>query len=127
MATITNFFKAISHVKDDEFTDAEFEKDYVPFLVNRSLSFHADAVLVANELNTRPFIDNKNQFRFLSLIVPERKRNPVWTKQTKDKDLKLVSDHYGVSLEKAEIYMKILSSEELESIKKEMNTGGRTK
>jgi len=127
MATITNFFKAVSHIKDDKFTDAEYEKDYIPFLVNRSLSFHADTVLVVNELNTRSFIDNKNQFRFLNLIIPKRKRNPVWIKQTKDKDLKLVSDYYGISLEKTEIYMKILFDEQLESIKEKMNKGGRTK
>ena len=128
MVTISNFFNSISHNKEDnDFSDAEFEKDYSPFLVNKNLSYHVDSVLVANEMNTRKFIDNKNQFRFLYLIVPKLKRNIVWAKATKDKNLEIVSKYYKISLEKAESYLKILDNNQIEDLKSRMELGGRVK
>ena len=127
MVTTTAFFKAISHLKNNTFTDAELEKDYVPYFVNKSLSYHADTILAANEINIRPNIDNKNQYRFLKHVISKRKRNVVWTNPVKDKTLELVSDYYNVSLEKAEIYVKILSEKQINIINKEMNVGGAQK
>ena len=32
----------------------ENERDYVPFVVNRSISFHLDMVMAVNEMNMNP-------------------------------------------------------------------------
>ena len=127
MVTTSTFFKAISHIKDTEFTDAEFERDYIPYFVNKSLSYYADTALAANEINTRPNIDNKNQYRFLVYSVPKRRRKPIWVKPVKDKILNIIADYYGVSLEKAEPYMNILSEKQINIIIDEMNLGGMEK
>jgi len=41
--------------------DDASEKAYVPFLTNRSLSYHLDCVMYANEMNRRHIIDSKLQ------------------------------------------------------------------
>jgi hypothetical protein len=37
------------------------EKAYVPFLTNRSLSYHQDCILYANEMNMRGHLDKLHQ------------------------------------------------------------------
>ena len=42
--------------------DQDMERQYMPFLVNRGLSFTADTILAANEMNSVPFLDKKLQY-----------------------------------------------------------------
>ena len=44
--------------------DAETEKAYAPFLVNRSLSYYQDTVMFANEMNRHAQLDNRLQYDF---------------------------------------------------------------
>jgi len=41
------------------------KKDYVPFVVNRALSFHLDCLLAANEMNKLPGLDPVMQYHYL--------------------------------------------------------------
>jgi hypothetical protein len=43
----------------------DLEKAYTPFLVNRGLSFTADTLLAANEMNAAPFLDKRMQYDYL--------------------------------------------------------------
>jgi hypothetical protein len=43
-------------------TDHQVEKQYLPFIVNKGLSYTMDTVLYANEMNIRPNTDKKLQF-----------------------------------------------------------------
>ena len=45
--------------------DSMTEKDYIPFLINRGLSFFQDTVIQVNEMNRLHFLDNKLQFDYL--------------------------------------------------------------
>ena len=38
------------------------EKDYVPFLTNKSLSYFTDTLLYANEMNRYHFLDKRLQY-----------------------------------------------------------------
>ena len=60
-----DFVKQILQGKKQLIVDDVTEKEYVPFLVNRSLSYHKGCVLFANEINQRHFIDKKMQNDFL--------------------------------------------------------------
>ena len=57
------------------------EKDYMPFMVNRSLSFSPDAILYANSMNTNWIADKKMQYDFLYGSVRRRKRFDKWMKK----------------------------------------------
>ena len=117
----------MTNTKNDEFTDAEFEKDYIPFLVNKNLSYHPDCALVANEMNIRNFISNKNQYRFMNLIIRRRKRLVVWEKPTKNKNVEIVAKYYKISHEVAEEYAKVLSDDQVMELEERMDVGGRVK
>ena len=74
------FLNSINHTKKDIMIDDIAEKQYVPFVINRSLSYFNDTVLMANEMNINHHIDNRLQFDFLLNIVRKKKRFSKWIK-----------------------------------------------
>ena len=63
------FVNEITFGKKDVMVDPDMEKKYVPFMVNRSLSYFPDTVYMANEMNRYHHLDSKLQFQFLLNIV----------------------------------------------------------
>ena len=54
-----DFIKAINaHKNIMKSDDPLAEKDYIPFLVNRGLSFFQDTVIQVNEMNRLHFLDH---------------------------------------------------------------------
>ena len=85
-----DFLNAINDNKQNLMADPECEKDYVPFLTNRTLSYFPDTVHMANAMNQYHHLDNKLQFQFLLNIVRKRKRFSKWDKPTEISDLDAV-------------------------------------
>ena len=56
-----DYVNQILQGKKQLIVDDVTESEYVPFLVNRSLSYQIDCVSYANEMNRRSFIDKKLQ------------------------------------------------------------------
>jgi hypothetical protein len=103
----------------------ENERDYVPFVVNRSLSFHHDIVMFANEMNKMPSIDPLLQYHYLLNTVRGYKRPfQKWQKREIIEDLDAVKEYFGYSNEKAKEALSILSDAQIEQIKKNLNKGG---
>jgi predicted metal-dependent hydrolase len=119
------FSNSITYTKQDIMNDLN-EKEYVPFLVNRSLSYHQDCILYANEMNRRFDISHKLQYHYLLNTIRKRKRFAKWSKPELIDDLKIVMDYYSVSRGKAEEYLSILSKSRIETLKKRMNKGGKS-
>ena len=59
-----DFVKEILQGKKQLIVDDLTEKEYNSFIINRSLSYHKDCVLYANEMNRRHFLDKKLQMVF---------------------------------------------------------------
>ena len=57
-----DFVKNVSYDKKDIMVDEVEEKSYAPFLVNRALSYHKDAIYFVNEMNTNHGLDNRLQY-----------------------------------------------------------------
>ena len=111
--------------KTDVLVTPEDEKSYVPFVVNKALSFHTDCVLLANEMNLVPTTDKKLQYQFLLHTVRSWRRPfRKWMKLEKTEDLEVVKAYYQVSDPKAKEYLSILSPDQLNEIKTRMNKGG---
>jgi hypothetical protein len=119
------FVNAINLDKKDLMVDDLTENAYVPFMVNRQLSYFQDTVLVANEMNKYHLLDKKLQFHFLLNIVRKRKRFSKWAKADSIDDMEIVKEYYGYSNEKARQALSILSKEDLEQIKSKVDKGGR--
>jgi hypothetical protein len=108
----------------DEFT----EKEYLPFIVNRALSYHYDCILYANEMNQRPFLDKKCQNSFLINTVRSRKRPfAKWVKSEKSEDLECIKKVFNYSDAKAKDILRLLSEEQIQKSKEETLTGGLRK
>jgi len=115
---------SIQHTKKIVVT-TENERDYVPFVVNRSISFHLDMVMAANQMNMMPSADGLLQYHYLLNTVRSYKRPfQKWQKREDDTNLEVIKECYGYSNEKAKEALNVLTSDQLNEIKKKLNKGG---
>tara|TARA_R110002050_G_scaffold168478_2_gene299804 strand:- start:38558 stop:38968 length:411 start_codon:yes stop_codon:yes gene_type:complete len=111
-----DFLNSISYKKNYIMHSEVEEKEYIPFLTNRGLSYYPDTVLHANEMNMRTSIDNKLAYDYLINIVRPRKRFSKWHKAANNNEVSLITQYYNCSESKAEEYLKILSQSQLDII-----------
>lgn len=120
-----DYLNSINTNKNDIMDSDEAEKIYNPYLINRSLSYFRDTVLISNEMNRYHHADNKLQYHFLLNIVRNRKRFSKWVKPEVVEDIEVVKEYYGYSTEKANAVLPLLSPSELETIRAKVDKGGR--
>ena len=122
-----DILNSINFGKNDLFGENEevMNKAYVPFVINRSLSYHTDGVLLANEMNKHPNLDKDMQYSFYLNTLRKRKRFSPWLKKEQVEDLDLVKKHYGYSNEKAKIALTLLTKSQLEFLRKTHDMGGK--
>ena len=101
------------------------EKNYPPYIINRCLSGHIDAIMFANEMNMFHFLPKKMQYDFFINSLRKRKRFSPWIRQESIKDLDYVKKYYGYNNEKAKQALKILTKEQLNFIKSKFDVGGQ--
>jgi hypothetical protein len=119
------YVNAINTSKKDIMIDDLAEKGYVPYTINRSLSYFNDSVLAANEMNKHHHVDKKLQFHFLLNIIRKRKRFSKWDKADVVSDVEVVKEYYGYSNEKARQVLTLLSTEQMKILKQKISKGGR--
>lgn len=123
-----DYVNEILYGKKNLVKDEITEKEYSPFLTNRSLSYHMDCIMFANEMNMRHFIDRKLQNDFLLNTVRSRKRPfAKWVKTEKGEDIECIKQVYNLSDSKAREILRLLSKEEIQQIKQQIETGGLRK
>jgi hypothetical protein len=123
-----DYVNAILQNKKQLIVDEITEKDYNPFIVNRSLSYHKDCIIYANEMNQRHFVDKKLQFDFLLNTVRSQKRPfAKWVKAEKSEDIECIQTVYGFSTSKAREALRLLSDEQIQQLKEQTQTGGLNK
>ena len=105
--------------------DPDRVKSYPPYIVNRCLSGHIDAILFANEVNKYPLLDKRLQYDFLLNSLRKRKRFTPWLKKEQVDDLDLVKKHYGYSNEKAKVALSLLTKSQIESLRHKYDMGGK--
>jgi NACalpha-BTF3-like transcription factor len=118
------YVNAINNTKKDIMIDDLAERGYNSFMVNRSLSYFKDTVLYANEMNINHNIDNRLQFDFLINMVRKRKRFSKWEKVVSESDVEVVKEYYGYSNEKAKNALSLLTSDQIDELKKKVFKGG---
>lgn len=90
------------------------------------MSHHIDSVMFANEMNRySSVLDNQLQFDFFINTLRPRSRFSPWGKKDKVEDLDLVKKYYGYNNEKAADALRILTLDQLEHIRRKLNTGGK--
>jgi hypothetical protein len=119
------YLNEINLGKKDIMQDDIAEDQYVPFVVNRTLSYFQDTVLIANEMNKHHHLDNRLQFDFLKGIVRKRKRFSKWAKPDTDADIATIKEYYGYSVVDATQALSVLSADQLAELRLKLHKGGR--
>ena len=118
-----DFVNSINSSKKDLMAEDDVESAYVPFVVNKALSYFSDTILHANEMN-RAAIDNKLQYHYLLNSVRPAKRFAKWVKRDNVEDIEVVKQFYGYNTEKALQALSILTEDNLHYIKQKLERGG---
>jgi hypothetical protein len=128
MSNPFDYVNAILQNKKQIINDDITEKDYNAFIVNRSLSYHKDCIMYANEMNRRHFLEKKLQNDFLLNTVRSQKRPfAKWVKSEKSDDLECIKTIYGFSDSKAREALRLLSNEQIQQLKEKTQLGGLNK
>ena len=122
-----DYLNAINTSKKDIMVDDIAEKDYNAFMVNRGLSYFADTVLMANEMNINHHLDSRLQFDFLINIVKKKKRFSKWLKANEIENLRVIKEYYGYSDEKAKSVLSLFNDEDINELKNRIYKGGKRK
>ena len=118
------FIKAINSNKNVMKNDSLAEKEYIPFLVNRGLSYFQDTILQVNEMNRCHYLDKQLQFDYLLNNIRPRNRWSKWLKPSKIENLEIVKSYFGFGNEKAKDALEVLSDTQIEEIKTLFTEGG---
>ena len=125
MSNPFDYVNAILQNKKQLIVDDITEKGYVPFMVNRSLSYHKDCIIYANEMNQRHHLGKRLQNDFLLNTVRSQKRPfAKWVKSEKSEDIECVKLVYGLSDSKAREALRLLSNEQIQQLKEQTDIGG---
>lgn len=128
MANPFDYVNTINQSKKNMMRDSEndtlAEKGYTPFMVNKALSYFPDTILHANLVNQYHQLDNRPQYEFLLNSVRPKKRWAKWVKADDDGDLNIVCEFYQCNRTVGRDYLSLLSSTQLDFMKKQLETGG---
>ncbi len=102
------------------------DKQYVPFVINRGLSYFKDTVLFANEMNIKNQLPPRMQYDFYRNIVTSKKRFSKWGKKAKSsEDIKAIQEYYNYSQEKAESVYPLFTKANIKQLHTTLDKGGR--
>jgi len=127
MYELKDYLKAVNQTKEPlmDGDDEEWEKKYLPFIVNKCVAPFPDTIMLVNEINQLPHVDKKLQFDFLINSLRPRKRFTPWLKAKKLENLEYVKEFYGYNNAKAKSALDILSEEQISAIKRRLYKGGK--
>lgn len=119
-----DFINAIC-TRDTTFWDPELENEYNAFIINRGLSYGADTVIYANEMNSRSHLDRRLQYDFLLNTIRPKKRFNKWLKPETVDDLEVVQEYHGYSQRQAKQVYSMFTKQQLEFMRQRLTRGGK--
>lgn len=118
-------YKEIKILSEGKGWEEQDDRDYNSFVVNRTLSYFNDTVAYANEMNFRAFLANRSQFDFLINTVRKRKRFAKWIKPIIGSDIDVIKKYYECNTKIANMYLCILTTEQVDELREKVSKGGR--
>ena len=125
-----SFFDFLNSINDNKKDllkeDPLTEKDYVPFMINRGLSYFPDTIMFANEMNQHASAPKNWQYDFYRIGVTKKKRFSKWHKRDQNsEELELVMKEYNYSSEKAARALELLTKDQIKKLKEKYSIGGK--
>jgi hypothetical protein len=114
---LTDWLNSINITKKNILEDPLLEKEYSPYIINRSLSYFPDTLFHANEMNQKHLLPKKLQYDYLRMVVRKRKRFSKWDKKDHSDDLELIKQYYNYSTKKALEVLPLLTKEHIAYIR----------
>lgn len=120
-----DFTAAIDQKKRMDFTQEWVEKQYDPFMVNRSYLQAQRTVGAAALMDQYPALDKKMQFDFYWNMLPKSSSYTKWTKQDKENEdkIELLKKVFGYSRHKCLEVLPIIT--DWEALEKRIFQGGK--
>ena len=100
------------------------EREYIPFLINRGLSYFVDTVVLANQMNQAHWLDKKTQFEYLRATVRPRNRYSKWHKPQENARIEALKTLYGYSESKARQMVDLVKEDDWTLIFDRISEGG---
>jgi hypothetical protein len=96
----------------------EVVADYVPFVINRALSYTMDSSLFAAEMSMYSHLDYDMQFDFYHNGLPKGKRFGKWSKPDDSNEtlINILSEALCINNRLAKRYLTLLSEEEKQNL-----------
>lgn len=117
MTTPFDWVSRVSEKKPDpRDVDSDALSQYVPFIVNRALSYHRDAVLYVNEMNLFAELDADMQADYYFGALPKRRRFSKWGKAKRDLGAAALSKVYGMGTREAAAAVRALTPEQINTV-----------
>jgi hypothetical protein len=121
---LADYLNAIN-VNKNPLCDEEYdERGYIPFLINRGLSYFPDTIMQANDMNRHGSLRKRMQFDFLRHSIRARKRFSKWFKAEEAENLASIKERYDCSAAKAKEIMRVLTPKQVADIVRSTNKGG---
>lgn len=123
MPGLFEFLDDINYSKTDLVLNGDEQtlRDLDVFMLRRGLAQSLDTILIAQRMNRIPNSDPWVQWCYAMHSVKPKKRYNKWAKKSaEDETLKMLSDFFYISLEKAEDFMRFLTKAQIEEIKEKV-------
>jgi hypothetical protein len=121
------YIKAVSQTKEYLLNTSLSEKDYLPFMVNRGLSYFPDTIMLVNQMNINCHLSKKMQQDYYYVAVRPRARYSKWFKadQASYTDFSVIKEYYKYNDQKTSDALRILSDDQINDIRKKLEKGGQ--
>ena len=124
---LKDFLNSINQNKKNLMEDIQCEKEYLPYITNRCLSYFIDTIFYVNQMNQVPYLDKRLQYDYLRIKVAKKNRFSKWHKLEEDSTIDYIKEYYGYSTQKAKDVLMLLPPEQIDHIKQSLNKGGAKK
>ena len=126
--SIWDFVKDINGDKKDLITNSSnpelTEKDYIPWIINKTFSYFSDTIWYANEMNKHADLSNRMQYDYFLHSINKGNRFAEQFKKTTSDDVQLIAKYFNYNIKRAEETLRILTVEQLQEIKDKIRIGG---
>jgi hypothetical protein len=100
------------------------EKLYSPYHINKAMSYFAETILYANQMNFHHTIDKKLQNDYYLNTIRVGKRYAKWHKKDDNDNVDCIQEYYKVSYNRAVEILKVLTQQQVDLIKTKIIKGG---
>jgi|TARA_Y100000310_G_C20237589_1_gene603092 hypothetical protein len=124
---LSDYLNSINYTKENLFNteDELVEKEYVPFVINRCLSYFPDTTIHANAMNENSHIDKKMQYDYFLHSTRKRKRFSKWLKREDSDKINIMKRYFGYSNQKVREIEDMISDSDIDEMRDFLSHGGK--